>query len=83
MSDDKKDLWSEDVKTKWHPPEGFFDEPADKIAGGLKQASEGLAQASDRLNFYINRIGSNLSDEAKTRLDKAKELLHELYTGDE
>jgi len=80
MSEEKK--WSKDVETKWHPPEGFFEEPAEKIASGLKQASDGLEQASDRLNFYINRTGSNLSEEAKKRLDRAKELLHELYKGD-
>lgn len=79
MSDDKKNLWSGDVKTHWHPEEGFFEQPSEKIAEGLKSASDGFAQAMDRLDFYINRAGVNLPEEAKTRLEKAKEILHSLY----
>lgn len=75
-----KNLWSDDVKTKWHPPEGFFEQPAEEIAQGLKSASDGVAQAMDRLDFYINRAGVNLSEEAKSKLEKAKEILHELYS---
>jgi F0F1-type ATP synthase membrane subunit b/b' len=77
---EEKNLWSGDVKTHWHPPEGFFEQPAQKIAEGLKSASDGLAQAMDRLDFYINRAGTNLSADAKTRLEKAKEILHGLYS---
>jgi len=74
-----KDLWSGDVKTKWHPPEGFFEQSAEKIAEGLKAASDSLAQAMDRLNFYINRAGTNLSEERKATLEKAKKILDQLY----
>ncbi|MEZ4689908.1 MAG: hypothetical protein R3A12_06880 [Ignavibacteria bacterium] len=49
-----------DVKTHWHPEEGFFGQSSEKIAEGLKSASDSLAQAMDRLDFYINRAGSNL-----------------------
>lgn len=79
MSEEKKDLWSGDVKTHWHPEEGFFEQSADKIAEGLKSASDSAAQAMDRLNFYINRAGDNLSGQAKEKLEKAKEALHNLY----
>ncbi|MEO8666232.1 MAG: DUF3175 domain-containing protein [Ignavibacteria bacterium] len=79
MSEDKKNLWSGDVKTHWHPEEGFFELSPEKIAEGLKSASDGLAQAMDRLDFYINRAGSNLSGEAKARLEKAKEILQGLF----
>lgn len=72
-------LWSGDVKTKWHPPEGFFEQSADKIAEGLAKASDSLAQAMDRLNFYINRAGKNLSDERKATLEQAKKILDGLY----
>jgi len=48
MSEEKK-YWSKDVEAKWHPPEGFFEQPAEKIARGLKDASKDLAQAMDRL----------------------------------
>lgn len=67
--------WSGDVKTKWHPPEGFFERPAQSIADGLMRASKDYAQALSRLNFYINRGGSNLSSEDKSRLNHAKSLL--------
>ena len=73
--------WSKDIKTKWHPPKGFFEQPAVKIAEGLKTASDGLAQAMDRLDFYINRAGENLSSEARERLEKAKQVLRSLYQG--
>ena len=76
---EKKDLWSADVKTKWHPPEGFFEQSAEEIAKGLKEASDSLSQAMDRLNFYINRAGANLSEERKLVLEKAKKNLDELY----
>ncbi len=80
MSENKKNLWSGDVKTHWHPPEGFFEQSSEKIAEGLKSASDGLAQAMDRLDFYINRAGVNLSEETRSRLEKAKEILHRLYS---
>ncbi len=72
--------WSEDVKTKWHPPEGFFTKSADSIAKGLKRESSGLQQAMSRLNFYINRAGSTLSSEDKSRLEHAKDVLNDLYS---
>ena len=68
-----------DTKTKWHPPEGFFEKSADAIAKGLKSASKDLKQAMSRLTFYINRGGSNLSADDKARLENAKEKLHALY----
>jgi len=79
MEEDKKNLWSGEVKPHWHPEEGFFEQTPEKIAEGLKSASDGLQQAMDRLNFYINRAGSNLSNEVKDRLEKAKQVLHNLY----
>jgi hypothetical protein len=71
--------WIGDVKEKWHPPEGFFTKSASAIASGLKGSSKDLKQAMSRLNFYINRGGSNLSAEDLERLQSAKEKLHNLY----
>lgn len=79
MKDKEKRLWSKDVTTKWHPPEGFFGRPAKEIARGLRKASDGLAQAMDRLDFYINRSGKNLSQQDRQRLEEAKTILHSLY----
>ena len=80
MSDEeKRNLWSHEVKTKWHPPEGFFELSPEEIAQGLKEASDSLAQAMDRLDFYINRAGVNLAPEDKERLEKVKPLLRQLF----
>ena len=67
------------MKTHWHPEEGFFEQSQEKIAEGLKAASDGLAQAMDRLDFYINRAGSNLSGDAKAKLEKANQILQGFY----
>lgn len=75
--------WSAKVVTKWEPPEGFFKKSADDIANGLKSASDSLAQAMERLNFYINRAGENLSTEDKSRLEDAKKKLSALYGKEE
>ena len=74
-----KELWSSDIETKWHPPEGFFEQSAEQIAKGLKAASDSLKQAMSRLDFYINRAGDKLSDERKATLEQAKKILEELY----
>lgn len=76
---EEDEKWSGDVKTKWHPKEGFFDRSATEIASGLKSASDDLKQAMSRLNFYINRAGDNLSSEDKSRLELAKDKLSALY----
>lgn len=67
--------WSGKVKTKWHPPEGFFSRSAQAIADGLMRESKDRAQAMGRLNFYINRGGENISSEDKGRLEHAKQIL--------
>jgi len=77
---EEKKKWSQDVDMKWDAPEGFFKQSAEKIAAGLKKASDDLKQATSRLTFYINRAGKNLSAEDKKRLEAAKEKLKALYS---
>lgn len=72
-------MWSGKVKTKWHPPEGFFKQGAGEIASGLKSASDSLRQAMSRLNFYVNRAGDNLNGADRKRLSSAKSKLEKLY----
>ncbi|MFC1842396.1 DUF3175 domain-containing protein [Candidatus Dependentiae bacterium] len=79
MNKKEGNLWSADVETKWHAPEGFFEQSAEEIAKGLKAASDSLDQAMSRLNFYINRAGTKLSEERKNTLEKAKKILDQLY----
>lgn len=72
-------MWSAKIKTKWTPPPGLFTKSAPKIAEGLKNASDSLKQAMSRLNFYINRAGSNLSEKDIKKFNKVKELLRKAY----
>lgn len=72
-------IWSGDVKTKWHPPEGLFTKSADEIANVLKKESPNLKVAMSRLNFYINRAGKNLDPKRKAELEKAKNILRKLF----
>jgi F0F1-type ATP synthase membrane subunit b/b' len=74
-----EEKWSADVVTKWEPPEGFFKQSAEKIASGLKTASNDLKTAMGRLNFYINRAGKKLSDEDRSKLESAKKKLSKMY----
>ncbi len=75
-----RNLWSADVETKWSAPEGFFNKSAHEIAEGLKKVSDSKAQALDRLDFYINRSGKNLSESRKEALEEAKRDLEKLYS---
>ena len=63
-----------DVKTIWHPKKGLFtgDNPKE-IVDYLMKNSKDQAQAMQRLCFYMNRGGDNLTN--KTVLNKAKQLL--------
>ena len=63
-----------DVNTSWHPKKGLFtgDNPKE-IVDYLMKNSKDQAQAMQRLCFYMNRAGDNLSN--KTVLNKAKQLL--------
>ena len=63
-----------DVKTSWHPKKGLFtgDNPKE-IVDYLMKNSKDQAQAMQRLCFYMNRGGDDLSN--KTVLNKAKQLL--------
>ena len=75
--DDAKEYVKEqlsDVKTHWHPKKGLFtsDDPQE-IVDYLMKNSKDQAQAMQRLCFYMNRAGDDLSN--KTVLNKAKQLL--------
>ena len=54
--------WSKDIETRYHPPAGLFSAGSAKtIATTLLRDAPSEAVAMDRLNFYINRAGSNLT----------------------
>ena len=63
-----------DVKTHWHPKKDLFtSNDPQEIVDYLMKNSKDQAQAMQRLCFYMNRAGDNLSN--KTVLNKAKQLL--------
>jgi len=70
--------WSSRVKTKWHPPTGLFKNgSAQEIADTVSQGAD-LKTAMARLNFYLNRGGSNIPLEQRTKVEKAKKILQKL-----
>lgn len=75
------DKWSQDVtdKVTKHTPEGLFTKSSNAIAKGLKKLHPDLKGASSALSFYLNRAGKNLSDEDRSRIEGAREKLHDLY----
>ena len=63
-----------DVDVKHHTPEGLFTRKASGIVDGLlKDSNSDVTKAIQRINFYINRSGENLSN--KTEVMKAKRIL--------
>lgn len=71
--------WSGSVKTKYEPPEGLFTKSAEAIASQLQKDSADFQQAMQRLSFYINRAGKNISAERMKVMKQAKELLRKKY----
>ena len=63
-----------DIETKHSTPKGLFTRKASGIIDGiLKDANNDIEKAIQRINFYINRAGKNLSN--KTEVMKAKKIL--------
>lgn len=74
-----KQKWVASVTTdSTHPPEGLFTESAGKIARTLaskKVSPKGPASGMRMLNYFINRAGSQLTEQRRKELTKAKKLL--------
>jgi hypothetical protein len=89
-----KEQWSAKVTRESHAlnlEEGVFTWKSPKrIARSLKASADASKQrkapafrsAMSMLVFYINRAGSNLSDDQKRILEQAKEELRKLYGRD-
>lgn len=73
----KGEQWIHKVKTKWHPPEGLFkDGSAETIADSASRGHHGdLGKAISALDFEINRGGKGLSEEIKSKVRHAIEIL--------
>ena len=91
MTTPKRKRWSQRVTTKSNAldlEEGVFakDDPR-SIARSLKKSAEHskrrksdpFRSAMSMLTFYINRAGSQLSDEKRKRLEAAKDELRALF----
>jgi len=78
-------IWEDKVSsvlnkiTAYIPPKDLFTQSAEVISNQLYKDSKDLKQAMSRLNFYMNRAGSNLSKERIKSLEKAKDLLRKMY----
>jgi len=69
------DNWIQDVETKWSPPPGTFKKSPEEIAKILLENSKSYKQAVLRLNFYVNRMGKNLSEDEKKKFEEVKEIM--------
>lgn len=74
-----EEKWSDEVKTKYNPPEDLFTRSSDAIAVQLKKDSGDYGTAMRRLTFYINRAGKNLKPDRLSELNKAKDKLKDMY----
>ena len=70
----KKEKQLSDIETKKSTPKYLFTKPASTIVKVLLQQTKGdIGKAIQKITFYINRAGKNLSN--KVEVMKAKELL--------
>lgn len=72
------DLWSQEAteSRKYHTPKGLFTRSPKAIASVLLEGAHGdPGLAMRRITFYMNRAGSNLSPQEKTKLNEAKKIL--------
>ncbi len=77
MNEQNDARWSEEVKTKYHPPEGTFTRKAPEVVHTLLDGADGNAKlALERLMFYMNRAGEKLTN--RTELEAAKAKLEDL-----
>lgn len=73
---EEQQKWSGEVQTKWHPQEGLFTKSGKEIARSLLAASDSPGQAAKRLAFYVNRAGSKVKPEDRSRFDEAAKIIH-------
>lgn len=77
MEREENPYWSEEVKTKYHTPEGTFTDKAPEVVKILMQGADNdPTLALHRLLFYMNRAGDKLTNAEE--LDKAKLKLESL-----
>ena len=87
----KPDRWSQNVTETSDAldlePGVFTHRDPRRIARSLKRSAESshrrkadpFRSAMSMLNFYINRAGTNLTDDQRARLEAAKDELRELF----
>jgi len=69
-------MWSGKVKLKHHFKKGTFKKGSETIEKKVEGSGGDCQKKMSRLNFYINRAGKNLSASTKSKLEKAKDILH-------
>jgi hypothetical protein len=73
-----EEMWSGNVETKKHPPEGTFTKGAEDIAKWLKSSHKDLKGAVSALNFYCNRNKDSMSQD---KHDQILGMLHTAFGG--
>lgn len=72
----KKEKQLSDIKPKQSTPKDLFTKPASTIVKVLLQQTKGnVGKAIQKIIFYINRAGENLSN--KVEVNKAKKILQD------
>ncbi len=67
--------WSGKVKTRKMKQKGVFTQKGPAIAAHLLAISNDPQEAMQKLNFYINRGGSNIDGDQMEQLEKAKGII--------
>jgi tRNA(adenine34) deaminase len=77
MAEKKK--WSGNVKTvSTFPPKDTFNKDAETVArvmASKKVSPKGIDSGIRMIQFFINRAGANLSEQRKSELKKAQEIM--------
>lgn len=72
----KKKKQLSDIEPKQSTPKDLFTKPASTIVRVLLQQTKGnIGKAIQKITFYINRAGENLSNKAE--VNKAKKILQD------
>lgn len=67
--------WSGKVRTRKMKQKGIFKQKGAEIAGHLLSIANDPQEAMQKLNFYINRGGSNIDGDQMEQLEKAKGII--------
>jgi len=68
------DTWD----SKWTPPEGLSDKKAGTIAKIIAATGKTLKNATDKLNFFINRAGNKMDPDKLIKMKRVLDILSDM-----